>query len=124
MCTLLMLCVQCTTTVCCENVCRQVLNEDSDIKGSAELDAAARTYMSLMDGIQATRKRVMCNVPAGLPATHSFPEHVVHFLSSGFKELSLFGMGRHVTVVKWSEAWWAQLYGLDVETLLSVDFQR
>lgn len=34
----------------------QVLNQDSDIKGSAEVVAAARTYVSTKEGIHVSRK--------------------------------------------------------------------
>lgn len=61
--------------------------------------------MSATDEVQATWKRVMWDVLAGLLATHSFPGHAVHSLSKIFKDQSLFEIGRPVTVPKLSEKW-------------------
>lgn len=82
----------------------QVLNEDSDIKGCAEVLTTVRTYVSVMDIIQARRKRLMWDAHAGLNATQSTLGHIVHFLSNNFKDPSLFEMERNVPMVKWSES--------------------
>lgn len=55
--------------------------------------------MSVMDGTPARRKRLTWIALAGLLAMQSFLGPVVHFLSNGFKDLSMFEMERHVTLV-------------------------
>lgn len=44
----------------------------------------------------------MGDAPAGLPATQSFTRHVGHLLPDNFENLSLFNMGMHMTVMKFS----------------------
>lgn len=97
-----------------------MFSEESDIKGSAEMVAAARTYVSTMDGIQTTKKRVMWDASAGPPAMKLFPLLVAPSLSNCFKNLSQFKMGRHVTDVKWSGLWQRRLYGMGEKTMPAV----
>lgn len=103
-----------------EKFARQVLNDDFDRKDSAEVVAAAPPCVSAMDGMWTTRKSVMWEAFAGLPAIQTFSGHVVFFLSSSLKIPSLFEMGRYVTVVKWAEKWRVRLIRLEMEKLLAV----
>lgn len=66
--------------------------------------------MSAMDRIQAARKVVMWDAPAGLPAAHSFLGHFVHVLPNHFQNPSLFEM----IVMKSSEKLQGQLYVLEM----------
>lgn len=79
---------------------RQVLNEDSEMKGSAEVVSAVRAYVSMIDRIQARRKRFMYDALAKLPSTQSFTGHSVNLLSNHLKYPSMFEVGRQVIVVK------------------------
>lgn len=70
-------------------------------------------YISATDRIQARRKRLMGDAPAGLPATQSFPRHIMHFRSSSFKKLPLFDIG--------SVKLLGLLYGMDKVTVLAME---
>lgn len=89
-----------------EKFVQQVLDEDADSKGSVEVVSFGQTYVSAMYRVSARRKSLMLDAPAGLRLTYSFPGHVVDFLSNCFKNFSLFEMGKHITVMKWSERRW------------------
>lgn len=69
-----------------EMFAQQVLAADLNTKGSAEVVAAARLYVSAMDRTLPRRKSLMWNAPAGLPATQLFPRNIVLSLSNRFKD--------------------------------------
>lgn len=90
---------------------RQVFKEDSIVKGSVERVAAARMYVPTMDVVRASKKRLMCDAPAGLAAVQSCLGHVVPFLSNCFKDQSPFEIKWYMIVVKWPVKWWVCCMG-------------
>lgn len=91
------------------------------MKGSAEVVAAAWTYVPAMDKIQGWRKWSIWNASGGLTATHSFPGHIVPFLSNCLKDPSLFLIATHVSEVEKSEKWQGRVYKTEGETKFTVE---
>lgn len=56
-----------------ETLAPELLNEDSDMKGYAEVLAVALTYVSAMDRFQARRKRKMCDAQKRQATTQMIP---------------------------------------------------
>lgn len=78
---------------------QQVLKDDSNFKGSEEVVPTVQTCVSVLDGIQVKRMRVIW-MHLGTACAQEFPGHVVNFLLNRFKDHSLTEMGKKVTLMK------------------------
>lgn len=112
--------IPCVAALDVDTFKRQVLKRDSDIKGSADVvPAAQRMCLQCKQSGQDVDGDV--GTPAELLKTQLFKQHNMHFLSDCFRNQCMFETETNVTVVKWSEKWQGQLYGLGVEMMLAGD---
>ena len=99
----------------------QVLNEESDINASAEVQDAATTFCNSLRAIQARKQADAWGTPGGLPPLQVFPPHILHFMSSYYGDYSLFHHCKHIPYNQWSSVWRSRFNQLDKDTLLGVD---
>lgn len=97
-----------------------VINEHSDINGSAEVASVVLTYVSAMENVQPRRERIMWDACEGLPATQTFTGNVVHFQWICSEVSRLSEIERPMTEVSRSDKW-GLLYGLNVEPLQAME---
>lgn len=74
-----------------------------------------------MDGIAARMKKTIRKAPPGFSQSKSFPRHITHFLSSYFKDFSLFEIVKGGPFTSWSEKCGVRFHTIDSPTLLAVD---
>lgn len=103
-----------------ETFLRQVLNEDADITGLEEVLEAAKLFMKVMDSIAARTRKTIWEAPLGFSLTHLFQSRVTCFLSTCFKDSSLFEMAKGVLISRISAKWRLRFHSIDSETLLEV----
>lgn len=79
---------------------RQVLYEESNIVGEADVLAAEKVLVSAPEVNDVRRKRPLRDTPCGLCTTQAFTANVTHFLCHRFRAPSLYEMGKALSLSK------------------------
>lgn len=111
------------TTWRCGVVRKTNLNEVLAIVSDPSLQTVAKILVLVIDCIGA-RRRINYGIPRGLCPTQSFPAHITNFLSTHFRDPSLYDMGKTLSLSQWSENLQRQFYAMDVDSWLSVACRR
>jgi DNA modification methylase len=98
---------------------KQVLNEKSDIDGSADVQAAASTFLHGLQSLRARKFKSAWPVPPGFHAVQTLPAHILHFLSGFYSDRSLYASCQNVPYLDWSPAWRSRLEGIGTDMLLA-----
>lgn len=103
---------------------RQILNEESEIVSAANVQDAAKVFVSETDCIDARRKKVLWAAQSGLCLTQSFSVHIMHFLSNCFWEPSLYDMRKDLPLSQWSEMGLGRVYTINLDASLPANSGR
>lgn len=82
---------------------RQIIDDNSDIVGVADMQAEAEVLVSPVDSIGARQEQLLLNTTCELSPTQYFPGSTTHFLSNLSRDPSLYEMGNELVFIKMYE---------------------
>lgn len=72
--------------------------------------------------ILAPEKNILPDASAGFSPTYMFPIYILPCLSNVIPLAMLNDMGKQLTEVMWSPEWLGRSHGMNVDTLLALDY--
>lgn len=103
---------------------KQLLNPLSDITGTDELKATATFFLQRLQSIVVRRFKNTWNVSGGKPLIQVFPTDILHFVSSCFRDFSLYNYYRSIPYHNWVPLWRSRLNKTNPEIIMAHELSK
>lgn len=99
----------------------ELSSSKSDITRKPEAIVVPGRNGPAIDEVNARKRKVLSDSPAGVQALQSFSSHHLLLIADIFQDLRLNEIVKDLKVSMQSQEWWGRIYSIEVDNLLAKD---